>query len=121
MSAISQLKDIRPTQVWGDVIARVVHGERITLSVVELTPGGVVPEHHHGNEQVGICVQGSLTWRIGSETREIGPGGIWRITADVPHEVTAGPSGAVVVETFSPIRSDWDALPAASEAVPRWP
>ena len=30
----------------------------------------------------------------------------------------AGPEGAVVVDVFAPIRSDWDALPLLS---PVWP
>jgi hypothetical protein len=40
-----------------------------------------------------------------------GPGGTWRILGDVPHEVTVGPDGAVVIDVFSPPREDWRAFP----------
>ena len=55
------------------------------------------------------------------ETRILGPGGTWRITSDRPHNVNAGPDGAVVIDVFTPVRSDWDALPVVEGAVPRWP
>ncbi|MFI6600729.1 cupin domain-containing protein [Nonomuraea sp. NPDC050536] len=118
---LRKLEDIQPTRIWNDVLARVVHGEKLTLSVVEIPPGGVVPEHHHPNEQLGLCLQGSLTFRVGDDRRELGPGGTWRILAEVPHEVEAGPHGAVVVEAFAPIRDDWNGLELAPHAPPRWP
>lgn len=124
MSADGALRDlaaIQPTLIWEDVIARIVHGDRITLAVVELPPGGLVPEHRHENEQVGLCLKGTVTFRVGDEKRELGPGGTWRILADIPHEAEAGPEGAVVVEVFSPVRDDWDGLERAPQSVPQWP
>jgi quercetin dioxygenase-like cupin family protein len=40
----------------------------------------------------------------------LGPGDTWRIPGGVPHEVTAGPEGALAVECFTPARDDWAAL-----------
>lgn len=121
MSALRDLGSIPPLPIWPGVTARVVQGTRITLSVVELPPGGLVPEHRHENEQIGVCITGSLTFRVGDEKRDIGPGGTWRILADIPHEVETGPDGAVVVEVFSPVRDDWDAIEPAPKTSPRWP
>ncbi|MFC6901238.1 cupin domain-containing protein [Nonomuraea dietziae] len=84
-------------------------------------PHGLVPEHRHVNEQIGLCLQGTLTFRVGQETRGLGPGGTWRILAHVPHEAQAGPEGAVVVEVFAPVRDDWAELEQAAPATPRWP
>lgn len=109
MSDLVDLRTIAPMEVWGEaVLARRVEGERITLAVIELAPGSVVPEHEHPHEQLGICIQGSLTFRVGGEERELGPGGTWRIGPGVLHRGTAGPEGAVVLDVFSPPRSDWD-------------
>jgi quercetin dioxygenase-like cupin family protein len=74
---------------------------------VELEPNSVVPEHSHANEQVGILLRGAVHFRVGAETRDLGPGGTWRIPGDVPHAVAAGPEGADLVEVFSPPRDDW--------------
>lgn len=121
MSALNDLATIEPTQIWTDVIGRIVQGEKITMAVVELPPDGLVPEHRHPNEQLGLCLSGTVTFRVGDEERSLGPGGTWRIPADIPHEARAGSAGAVVVEVFSPIRDDWADLGKASNGTPRWP
>ena len=121
MSVLRELGSIVPTQIWTDIVARIVEGDRITMAVVELPPNGRVPEHQHENEQIGMCLAGSVTFRIGDEKREMNAGGTWKILGNVPHEATAGPHGAVVVEVFSPIRSDWKELPSAPDADLRWP
>ena len=59
-----------------------------------------------------MCIEGSITFTIDGERRDLGPGGTWRITSNLPHDAVAGPDGAVVVDIFSPVRADWDALPA---------
>lgn len=119
--ALAELGDIQPRRIWQDVFARVVHGDRISMAVVELPPHGVVPAHQHENEQVGLCLTGALRFTVGEETRDLRPGGLWRILANVPHEVQAGPEGAVVVEVFSPIRSDWADGEEVPDAPLTWP
>jgi quercetin dioxygenase-like cupin family protein len=120
-STMTDLSEIRPTRIWADVIARIVQGDRITLAVVEIPPGALVPEHHHEHEQLGLCISGTVNFRVGAEERELGPGGTWRILTDVPHEAQAGPDGAVVVEVFAPVRGDWEGLEEAPGGSPRWP
>jgi len=93
----------------------------VTLALIELDPGAGVPEHKHENEQVGFLVQGSMAFTIGDETAEVVPGGSWRILANVPHSVVAGPEGAVLVEVFSPPRHDWAAIPEGEPGPGRWP
>lgn len=121
MSAFDELAAIGPQDIWKGVAVRAVHGERITLGVVELEPDSVVPEHRHENEQLGIVLSGSLTFRVGDESRDLGPGGTWRIPANTPHEVTTGPDGAVVIDVFAPTRDDWSAFEARDPRAPRWP
>jgi quercetin dioxygenase-like cupin family protein len=121
MSNLVDLASIAPLQVWSGVRARRVQGERVTLAIVELEPNADVPEHHHPSEQNGMVIQGALRFRIGDEERTLGPGGTWRILGDVPHAAVAGPQGAVVIDVFSPIRADWDALPILEVGSPEWP
>ncbi len=121
MSAFADAGAIPPQQIWDGILGRTVHGERVTLSLIELEPGTVVPEHSHENEQLGILLEGSVRFRIGDETSDVRPGGIWRILANVPHTVTTGPAGAVLVEVFSPVRDDWGALELQEPRPPRWP
>ena len=121
MSAFADLDAIGPQDIWDSVSVRAIHGERITLGVVELDPGSIVPEHRHENEQLGMVLSGSLTFRVGEESRELGPGGTWRIPANVPHEVVTGPDGAVVIDVFAPTRDDWSKFEPQAPRAPRWP
>jgi unsaturated pyranuronate lyase len=106
-SAFDDLATISPQLLADGYLARAVHGEQLTLAVVEIEPGAVLPEHSHANEQFGIVLEGAVTFRVGNETRTLERGGIWRIPSNTPHTVTGGESGAVVIDVFAPPRDDW--------------
>ena len=117
----SDFAAVAPQQIWEGVISRPVHGDQVTMALIELEPNCHVPEHHHVNEQVGVLVRGSMRMRVGEETRELGAGDTWRILADVAHEVHTGPDGALAVEMWSPPREDWKALERDEPRPPGWP
>jgi quercetin dioxygenase-like cupin family protein len=121
VATFDDLETISPQRIWEGVLARAVHGDLLSLAVVELAPGSVVPEHHHANEQLGLVLEGTLTFRVGDETRELRPGATWSIPGDVPHEVRVGAEGAVVIDVFAPPRDDWQGLAPAEPQPPRWP
>ena len=121
MSAFGELGESAPLRVWQGIAARAVGGERATLAVFELDAGAVVPEHAHDNEQLGICVQGGLRFRIGDEERDVVAGSTWAIPPNVPHSVVVGPDGCVLVETFVPRRDEWTAVEREAPRRPRWP
>jgi quercetin dioxygenase-like cupin family protein len=121
VSAFDDLGSISPHRIWDGLAARVVEGERMSMIVAELDAGTVVPEHSHDHEQMGVLVSGSLTFRIGDEERVLEAGGTWCVPSGVPHSVTTGPDGAVLVEVFAPTRADWAAVERLQPRAPRWP
>ena len=122
MSNLVDIDTMPVIDVWGETVrARRIEGERLTLALVELAADSIVPGHRHENEQLGMVITGGITFTIGDETRELGPGGTWRIPSNTDHRVTVGPSGAVVIDIFAPTRSDWDALPSNPPTAPIWP
>ena len=121
MTAFDDLASIPPQELAAGYLARAVHGERLTLAVVEVEAGAELPEHHHANEQFGLVLQGALILRVAGEERTVAPGGLWRIRAGTPHSATAGPHGAVVVDVFSPPRDDWSEIEAQPPRQPVWP
>ena len=122
MSNLVDIGTMPVIDVWGESVrARKIDGERITLALVELAPDSIVPGHCHENEQMGMVISGAVTFTIGDEVRELGPGGTWRIPSDTPHQVSVGPGGAVVIDIFAPTRADWEALPSQSPQPPIWP
>lgn len=107
--------------IWPGVIAKSVSGDQLTVAFIELEANAVVPEHKHPNEQVGMLLRGSLTFRIGGESRDLEPGATWRILGDTPHDVRVGPEGALLVEAFAPARDDWGGLERLGVERPAWP
>ena len=90
----------------GVTIATMAAGQMM-LSVVELQPRAVVELHHHPHEQIGMLLEGELSFTIGGEQRTLRPGQMWRIPGDVPHKAVAGPEGAKAIDVFSPVREDY--------------
>jgi quercetin dioxygenase-like cupin family protein len=121
VSAFAAIDDLTPLRIWDGVTGWAVEGERTTFAVLELEAGRTVPEHRHDNEQLGVLIAGSMRFRIGDETREIGPGDTWNIPGGVPHQVDVGPDGAIVAECFTPARADWaDVERLPGRPAPRW-
>jgi quercetin dioxygenase-like cupin family protein len=104
------------------ITARAVNGERMTVAIVDLDAGVVLPEHHHENEQLGFVLSGSMTMTIGGEKRELNAGDTYTIPSHVPHDASAGPEGCTAVDVFAPTRADWEKLEHAEPAAStRWP
>jgi len=121
VSTFHQLRDIRPHALREGITARAVEGDRITMAVVDLDPGAVLPEHHHENEQLGFVISGIITMRIGTEKRELHAGDTYTIPSHVPHDAKAGPEGGTVADVFAPGRADWAKLDRLDPTPGRWP
>ena len=120
MGNLNDLSSLTREVIWEGCTGRILRGDQMTFGVLELEPNCVVPSHEHPNDQCGVLIQGSLVFTIGEESREVGPGGTWRIPGGTPHGVVTGPEGAVLAEAWAPGRSDWD-LAEAPPAAPSWP
>ena len=96
------VKDLAP-----GVRLRVTWGQHLMLSFVHLEPGGVVPPHSHPHEQGGVCLEGSMEFTIGTETRVVRRGEGWMIPGGVTHAVRALETGATALDIFYPHREDY--------------
>lgn len=97
-----EAKEIAP-----GVHIRTTWGERMLLSVVDLSPGAAVPNHSHAHEQVGAVLTGEMTLTIDGETRLLKPGDSYVIPGGLQHSATVGPDGAHVIDVFSPVREEY--------------
>jgi quercetin dioxygenase-like cupin family protein len=113
--------ELEPHQIWNGVVARPLHGERITVGIFELEPLTPVPEHRPDNEQLGLVLKGSIPMVSGGERRNLQAGGIYSIGSGVTHSGESGPDSATVMDAFSPARSDWNDSTRPAVAAGRWP
>lgn len=82
-------------------------GEQMMLSLVEFEPNAVVQPHSHPHEQMGMLLEGELTFTIGGQTRTVKPGEMWRIPGTVVHSAVAGNKPVKALDVFHPIREDY--------------
>ncbi|HND53181.1 MAG TPA: cupin domain-containing protein [Pirellulaceae bacterium] len=82
-------------------------GEHMMLSLVEFEPRSVVQPHAHPHEQMGMLLEGELTFIIGDETHVVRPGQMWRIPGGVVHSAIAGDQPVKALDVFHPIREDY--------------
>ena len=92
---------------WGNLAILKLTGERTHggLTVVEVTmgPGMMAPLHvHHREEETFLITAGQLTFQIGEETIEAGPGDLVVGPRDIPHRFTAGLDGATLLFLLTP-------------------
>jgi len=84
----------------------ITEAEKMTLSVVEMEPHAVIPEHSHPHEQIGYMVEGEFEFIIGGKSHWVTPGQIWRISGGVKHMVIAGDHHVRAIDVFYPVRED---------------
>jgi len=101
------LADCSQYQIFPGVRIHTAAGDRMMLSVVDLEPHAVVEAHSHPHEQMGILLEGELTFTIGGETQRLTPGQMWRIPGGVEHRVVAGDQPARAIDVFHPVREDY--------------
>lgn len=121
MTTFEPIREMRPHVIREGITARAIHGERMTMAVVDIEPNSTLPEHHHENEQLGFVIKGSIDFRVGTDRRLLHAGDTYLIPSNVPHEAVAGPDGATVADVFAPVRADWADLKRMEPTPGRWP
>ena len=107
MSYFVQRSDCSHHEIFPGVHIFTTAGERMMLSVVELAPHAVVEPHSHPHEQMGLLLEGELTFTIGGQTKTLRPGEMWRIPGGVVHGCVAGDQPAKALDVFQPVREEY--------------
>lgn len=100
-------KDCSKHNIFPGVDIFTAAGERMMLSFVEFEPHAVVEMHSHPHEQMGLLLEGELTFTIGDEEHQVHPGQMWRIPGNVAHKAVAGDIAVKALDVFCPIREDY--------------
>ena len=88
------------------VFRRYVYGEHLMLCYFKILKGGVVPEHHHVNEQLTYIVKGKVRVHSGGKEFIVSAGEVILFPSNLPHRFEAL-EDTIDIDTFSPPRKDW--------------
>lgn len=85
---------------------KVIAGARQTMAQVWFKKGALVARHVHDSEQVTYVLDGAIRCMVDGEDIVVRAGEVVLIPSGVPHQIEVL-DDALVIDTFSPGRSDW--------------
>lgn len=99
--------DAQPIEAVNDLLARqYLYGTNATFVKWTAKKGGVVPLHHHINEQFTWITEGRAEVRSQGRKYTVSAGDIMIIPPNVPHEFLFL-ADTIDIDFFAPARQDW--------------
>jgi len=98
--------DCVPHHPFPGVQMHTTEAEKMTLSIVDMDPHSVIPEHSHPHEQIGYMVEGEAEFVIEGRSLTVRAGQMWRLLGGVRHKVVTGDRLMRAIDVFYPIRED---------------
>lgn len=100
------IKDIKPKALAPGLTGYYVHGDQMTLGLVEIAAGSSLAEHKHIHEQITYIIEGRLDMMIGGEPFSLTAGMCKVIPSDTLHSAIAI-TDCKLIDSFSPVREDY--------------
>ena len=109
---VVRIDEVKGWEAFPGVRGRVpLTGDRVTLFYVEVEPGGVVPEHSHPHEQMGICLKGKAEFMGGGEKKIVEAGMLYYFPSNEVHSLRViGDEPGIFLDIFSPPREEYICL-----------
>jgi len=101
-----EFSDIPAREVFPGASGRYFHSGQMTAGEVILEAGIVVPLHSHPHDQMTVLLEGSLEFRLGSETRAMKTGDMVLIPGGTEHGVRTL-AKCRVLDVFAPARLEY--------------
>lgn len=90
---------------------KVFFNDRLTMVLLQIDrpvkPDEAMVCHYHVHDQITYVLEGKLKVKVGSEVREIGPGGCYIVPSNVHHGVVTMTRRVVIMDVFTPTREDF--------------
>jgi quercetin dioxygenase-like cupin family protein len=107
MSYFIDSSQLERKEIAPGITIRTMWGEKVMISLIEIAPHSVVPNHSHPHEQAGIMVQGEFEMTVGGETRRVRPGDAYVIPGGVEHGLQSAEGWSLALDIFSPPRDEY--------------
>jgi len=101
--------DVKYFPLFGEINGGIVlSSDRMMFLLVEVPPKGVVPEHSHPHEQMGLCLKGRAEFRGEKERTVVEEGMFYWMKPGEKHSVVSlSDKPSMFLDVFSPPREDY--------------
>jgi quercetin dioxygenase-like cupin family protein len=83
------------------------HSPTGMMVLYRIEPGSVFPLHSHPHAQFGYFLEGGGSFKVGDSAWRMGPGDSYYVPPGTKHELRTGSKKSVVIDFFTPERSDY--------------
>ncbi|HWE14733.1 MAG TPA: cupin domain-containing protein [Solirubrobacteraceae bacterium] len=96
--------DAEPESPYPGVVSSSFDSAGATVTRYRFAAGARFPRHRHDQEQLTMIVDGTVTFTVGDEEQQLGPGDWSMVPGGVEHGLRAGDTGAVFLAVVVPRR-----------------
>lgn len=110
MSIVYKLEELPLTDLVEGAKSRLIVGNKIMVSFIEMEPGMKFPIHKHESEQIMIVLEGSIKQKIGEKEVILQEGNVLVMESDLIHGGEVSIDGCKAIDIFVPPREDYSKL-----------
>ena len=99
--------DLPPTEMLPGVTRRAAYLDDLMITIVDLEPQSVVPEHHHPHQQISWIVSGSMEFDLDGDRKVLSAGDGVLIPPDTPHAAVVLDEPCRALDAWNPVRDDY--------------
>ena len=103
---MDEIKNINPKQLTDGITGYYAHGKQMSLGLVELKAGSIVPMHQHVHEQITYILEGQLDMNIDGVPHTLTAGSFYVIPSNVWHGAIAV-TACKLIDVFAPVREEY--------------
>ena len=110
MSELYKLDELPLTSLVEGAKSRLIIGDKIMVSFIEMDPGMKFPIHKHNSEQIMIVLEGSIKQKIGEKEVILQEGDVLVMESNLIHGGEVSIDGCKAIDIFVPPREDYSKL-----------
>jgi quercetin dioxygenase-like cupin family protein len=101
--------DLKAFPIFNETSGKIVFkSDTVMFLLVEIPPRGIVPEHSHTHEQMGLCLKGRAEFISGKKKMRIDEGMFYWIKPEENHGVMSlTDETSLFLDVFNPPREDY--------------
>lgn len=107
MGKVYRLEDVPFTELMKGARSRLIAGERLMVSFIEMEPNMEFPLHRHESEQIMIVMEGSMLQTLGDKKVKVCKGDVLVIESNELHGGQVSEEGCKAIDIFAPPRQDY--------------
>jgi quercetin dioxygenase-like cupin family protein len=109
-AGVIHLQDVPLHRLVQGAESRLLFGQKLTLSFIEIAPHTHFPRHRHPEEQFMVVLEGEIDEIIEDQIVRLRAGDVCYLPADVEHGGYTYESPCRAIDIFSPPREDFRAM-----------